>query len=366
METPKGYKVEIPKTNILDITAKETIENIIRGKKYTNVQPFSLSGNIISDTKEELLISLTNSNKLFIVIQYKSFNYQIDLRHTPKKKNWDTKKYNLEHTDPYYFCIERLIRYIKSEFDIGYKKNYKAKLTKIISTIESWISARGLNKVSEIFFDLDNDNNNVPKYNEFVSAFEFYIKNKKTKYEAQILGSSIIFMTKDKNYRMDTYQGQCAEIKSYIKNNSYDEIALMTEEWIWSEVYIDAGIEKHEFMPVLLKKWEQYWDEKYEEIQKEIGKTSHLDEFKDKSWRIILAFSEAYENCGNIIELANNFDEETLYPLAILSMLDIFNLECCLDEYCELTFYHGNEWESIDSADYSESEEIFYIKEDEY
>lgn len=137
----------------------------------------------------------------------------------------------------------------------------------------------------------------------------------------------------------------------------------MTDKWIWGEIYIDAGIEKEEFIPTLIKKWESYWYELYAKIKLEIGHTIHLDKLKERSWREFSLFTESYNDSGNIIELAYEFDESTLYPLSVLTMLSVLHLEVCLDEYCELEFFAKDEWESIDSREYSNNDEIFFIRE---
>ncbi len=361
IDTKKGYKVEIPIQNILNLDSKILLEEIISKNKSAKVLPIGLLEKI-NKNKKDIEITISYNKELLLNVKFKNYNKTISLLHKPKRKNWDFEKRELEHTDPYYFCIERLIKFIKSEFNQKYKKDSEIVLEEILSEVEQWILIDGLYKVSEIFFDLDNQKNNIPKFKQFVEAFEFHSKLEKRKYDIQILDSSIIFITKNQDFIIETDEGKKIELKSYIDNNSFDEIYLMTDEWIWGEIYIDAGIEKGKFIPTLIKKWESYWDELYQKIKQEIGHTSHLDKLKERSWREFSLFTESYNDSGNIIELAYEFDESTLYPLSVLTMLDIFNLEVCLDEYCELEFFAKDEWESIDSSEYSNSEDIFFIK----
>ena len=96
----------------------------------------------------------------------------------------------------------------------------------------------------------------------------------------QPLDESIHFHTEEDVFVMDTYPGLHARLKGYVENDSYSEIYTQTESWIWSEIYVDAGIEKHKFMPTLLSNWEKYWALKYKEIKEEVGHTDHLDEMK--------------------------------------------------------------------------------------
>lgn len=364
ISTKKGYKVEIPIQNILNLDSKTLLEEIIGKNKSASALPIALlekSNN--NNDKKDIEITISNIKELLLNIKLKNYSKTIKLLHKPKRRNWDFKKGKLEHTDPYYFCIERLIKFIKSEFNQKYKRDSEIVLEEILSKVEQWVLIDGLYKISEIFFDRDNQKTDIPKFKQFVEAFEFHSKLEKGKYDIQILDSCIIFIVKNKKFIIDTYEGKKIELKSYFNDNSFDEICTMTDEWIWEEIYIDAGIEKGKFIPALIKRWESYWDELYQKINQEIGYTSHLDKLKERSWREFSLFTESYNDSGNIIELAYEFDESRLYPLSVLTMLDIFNLEICLDEYCELEFFAKNEWESIDSSEYSNCETIFFIKE---
>ena len=135
----------------------------------------------------------------------------------------------------------------------------------------------------------------------------------------------------------------------------------MTNENIWSEIYLDAGISKAHFIPIMHNLWEEYWDDLYTRIKKEIGKTDHLDKSKEKSWRQFQIFSESYNDVGDIIKYAYALDDMEIYPLAVVSMLNLFNADVCYLEYCEYEFDTGN-WQSICVDDEDDSKPIFYIK----
>ena len=126
-----------------------------------------------------------------------------------------------------------------------------------------------------------------------------------------------------------------------------------TNENIWGEIYTDAGIEKSKFIPIMQNEWERYWRKLYKRIEDEIGHTDHLDKSKDKSWRMLKSFIDLYNDTTNIIELAYDFDEMIIYPIAVITMLRIFDPEVCYNEYCELEFDAGDEWESISLDDES-------------
>lgn len=205
----------------------------------------------------------------------------------------------------------------------------------------------------------------VPAYEDFLRAFEKYSGLKREKYKAQPLDESIHFHTEDEVYVMDTYAGLHARLKGYIERKSYDEIFTQTDSWIWGEIYIDAGIEKHKFLPVMLSKWENFWRKKYQRIKQEIGRTEHLDEMKEESWRAMQVFMECYNDAGNIIELAEEIDDMDLYPIAVSAMLNIFDADTCYGEYCEHEFERPDIWESVslgNDDDENWNGPIFFIK----
>jgi SH3-like domain-containing protein len=115
----------------------------------------------------------------------------------------------------------------------------------------------------------------------------------------------------------------------------------------------------------MLNEWEMYWENKYDNIRNSVGKTNHLDELKQQSWRQFQVFMECYNDTADIIELADNIDDMKLYPMAVLTMLHIFNAETCYEEYCKLEFEETNGWTTIclneDEDEYDSL--VFYVRE---
>lgn len=196
-------------------------------------------------------------------------------------------------------------------------------------------------------FDHENGKHGIPKYDRFIEAFEHYTGLKKGQYTVQPVGHVLIFSTEDKEYEMDCYEGKSHELKTYIDNRSYDEIYIMTNVSIWSDIYLDAGIEKMEFIPRMQSEWEIYWDDLYASIRKRVGSTSHLDDRKEKSWRQFQTYSEGYNDVGDAIRFAWELDDMVFFPLAVITMMNIFDADVCYSEYCELEFDARAEWESI-------------------
>ncbi len=316
----------------------------------------------MANKNEELKVNLKNKNGLLLEIIFKDFNHSINLIHKPKAENWDKKKLELEYTDPYCFCIEKLIKFINAEFKKVGPTTYKVSLENIISTVEKWLSEDGLNKVSEIFFNLDKAVG-VPNYLEFLGAFEQHSKLKRNKYDAQPFDNNIIFITEDASFIVDTYAGKKADLRDFIERDSYSEICDMTNEHIWGEIYTDAGIEKTEFVPRLLENWEFYWNKEYRNIEGTSIEKENVDYRKEQSWRQTSTFISMYNDTGNIIKLASDFDTSALYPIVVLTMLECFDLEICLDEYCEIEFFGSAEWEAIDTdIEDDDKKEMFFIQ----
>lgn len=111
---------------------------------------------------------------------------------------------------------------------------------------------------------------------------------------------------------------------------------------------------------------ERYWQTLYKRIKEKIGRTEHLNESREQSWRMFKTFSDLYNDTENIIELAYDFDEMILYPIAVISMMNILNPDVCCAEYCEFELDASGRWESI-CIDYESWDSlIFYIKPYEF
>jgi len=301
----------------------------------------------ISDGKERITFSL---------------EYAVD------PEEWDGKNEMLDNEDVQYYTLSELKSRLTKKYHLLKTEAKENILTLLKNEAESLMSGNGLEGISKSVFDLENKDKGVPAYDDFVKAFEKHSGLKKGEYKIQPLDELIHFHTENDEFVIDTYQGLHARLKGYVERNSYDEIYTQTESWIWSDIYIDAGIEKHKFMPVLLANWENIWLEKYRNIKERVGHTSHLDEMKASSWRGVQVFMGCYDDAGDIIELALKIDEMDLYPLCVITMLKIFNADVCYQEYCEYEFEQPEIWESIvlDDNDENYNGPYFYIKSYEF
>lgn len=290
-----------------------------------------------------------------------SLEYAVD----PKK--WDSKKEMLNDDDVHYFTLHQLKERLNKKYYALKTDGKESVLNLLKNEADSLMNGNGLEGIAKSLFDLENTNKGVPSYDEFIKAFEKYSGLKKEQYKVQPLDELIHFHTGDDVFVLDTYQGLHARLKGYVERCGYDEIYTQTESWIWREIYNDAGIEKHEFMPVMLSTWENFWNEKYKKIKERVGSTDHLDEMKARSWRGMQVFMECYDSASDIIHLAEEIDEMDLYPLSVITMLEIFDADTCYEEYCEYKFEQADGWESIflnDNDNYDGP--FFYIKSYEF
>lgn len=357
-KTTKYWKIILPFSNELINTSKTEIENISKSHKASPLYVEDYSYLVNKNRVSKPLIDIENHSNFGLQIKFNLENKPkiINLNYRPKKDEWDNNKKELKWNNPYYYLIDDIKKYALGFNGIG-------SLEKALNQIELQTKTGGINKLAEFLFDWNNGSNGIPKYSHFVEAFEYFLESEgkgRESYVLQTVGEVIYFRTGGIEYIMDTYEGKIAELKYLIDKRAYSEIYTMTNENIWSEIYLDSGIEKAHFIPVMHNLWEEYWDSLYTRIKKEVGKTNHLDKSKERSWRQFQVFSESYNDVEDIIKYAYALDDMDIYPLAVVSMMNIFDADVCYLEYCEYEFEMGD-WESI-CVDDDHNKPIFYIK----
>ncbi|MGB3467751.1 MAG: hypothetical protein WBA74_20865 [Cyclobacteriaceae bacterium] len=288
---------------------------------------------------------LSDNKELLLLIN----NEKLEFKYFPKSKDWDKENNYLDWGNSYYYVLLNLPEKLSEN-----KSNNIVELQRIIDD-------EGIEGLITRLFDDENTKKGVPTYKQFHEIINHYFGKKIIKHYLQPVGPNIHVTHDKREYIVSTYLGLIDELNSYCGLDALDEIYTMTNKNHWSNIYLDAGIEKSKFIPELLSNWERYWDKKYERIMTQIGKTGHLDSIKEKSWRQFQMFAEGYNEVGDIIEFSYELNDYDLYPLVVYSMLQIFNKDVSFQEYCELEFEYGR-WESIclDSINYSTP--VFYIK----
>jgi hypothetical protein len=365
-KTSKHWKIDIPLENTLvkdkDIILSLAKNTISKTKVPEKKKTLKKQTKVNTPDFQTCCYIKAESKDLYIDLKFKNQILSYNLLYKPGRKNWDATKSFLSWDDPYYYTLSKIIELISSEYFKA--KSIKA-LEQIIFKNVPEIN-NGIESIMEAFFNRHNQTLGIPLYLDFIEVFKMHSGLKRNQFKVQAIDHVVHFYAKEKNYEIDTYPGLKATLNDYVENDSYDEIYTETEQYIWSEIYIDAGIEKHEFIPILQRKWESYWRELYSRIRKEIGRTNHLDSLKEQSLRELNSFINLYNETPDIIKLAYDFDENCLYPLVVLTMLWIYDSEVCFGEYCEYTFFSSQEWESLCLDDDDVDSEIFFIKELEY
>ncbi len=336
---------------------------------YINI--LSLSCDIImyhfkpSDMKTTYYLNEERKKNLYCRISDGTDRVTFSLAYTVDPDNWNAKKQEVKDSDVYYFTLIDFKKYLNKRY-LDLKSEQKKDVLNILKNESVEIlDEYGIEGIARKLFDDNNGKNGLPKYDEFVLAFEKYSNLKKGSYKAETVDTVVHFHANDTIYEVDSYEGKTAFLKSVIDDKSYDDIYTMTNENIWSDIYIDAGIEKHIFLPRMLEEWEIYWNKTYEDVRKSVGKTDHLDGMKQRSWREFQIFMECYAGCDDIIKLGYDINDQDIYPISVITMLNIFDAETCYDEYCEHEFAR-NEWETISLDDENDNSPVLYIKQYEF
>lgn len=366
-KTSKHWKLNVPLNNVLNQEAKASIEALL-SHKTDDVYSGKVKDTILpqKEKQQELKFSYSiNKQKkgsLFMTIQSSSESFSFSLCYKPKNIDWDQGNAKLNWEDPYYYSLLNFEQYLLRSYKILYLDNKGKPLSRLVNTIQQYIDD-GIEKIAAFIFDHQNEASGIPKYNEFCHAFERYSGLTKNQYKTQAIDYILNFYTNNGDcFEMNTYEGKTALLKDFINRRSYDEIYTETDENIWSEIYMDIGIEKSKFVPIMFRKWEAYWADLYHEVAKEGENTNHLYEMKEASLQQLNLFFDNYNETGDIIVLAYDFDESVMYPLAVLTMVTIFGADICYEKYCELEFFTNGEWESIRSDNESETTHMFFIK----
>jgi len=276
----------------------------------------------------------------------------LDFYYNPKK-NWNQKLEKLDSDDPYYYSLKSFENFIAKEIHKD-ENNIELKALKMIGG--------NIQNLAGNLFNLENHDYEIPEYYKFIQAFENYSKFDKTKYKAIVIEGLIHLETKKKRYEIHTFESREKQIQNYIEERFYEEIHVFTSFSAWSEVYQDYGILKHQFIPIFLREWDYYWEKEYEISEKLKTQKSYIDELKNNSLRKLDKFSDLYNETDNVIDLAFDFDYESFYPIAIITMYHILGSNI-LSQYCEFEL-DSEEWIDINNytGDNWEYEPSFYLR----
>jgi hypothetical protein len=368
-KTPKNWKISIPYSNKL-VSSKHALINII-AEYEKNRMGFELLMTFLENSKkdnniveEDIFVKYCNEKEKGLICKIKRNNIVSTFELTYIPRVWDELNNSLSSEDPYYFTILDLSDYIRNKYQSLISSKPKNILKILKNEIEQIIKTGGIDEIAKMMFNFKNSELGLYSYIDFINAFEHYTGFKKGQYTASPIGQYIIFEVMQKKYQIHTDVGLVTELKYIIDNKFYEEIYTDTFPWIWSDIYLDAGILKEDFAPVILKEWEEYWEKHFYRINSLIGTAENLEKSRERSWRQVQIFLNNYDEVGDIINFAFEIDEMVLYPLAVITMLNIFDQEVCYQEYCEF-YFADKEWDYIDDVNEDDEDEVkmFYIRD---
>jgi hypothetical protein len=301
---------------------------------------------------------------LYCCISDRKHRRTFSMEYTVNEKFWDSEKGEVRNNDPYFYTLQDFKLYLLRR-SFGLETERKGNVLDVLKEEAlDLLKSSGMEGVTKNIFNICSDKFGLPKYDGYLQAFEKYTGLKNNDYRVEILDTLLHFHTDKETYEMDTYEGKTAELKDIIKSRSYLDITTLTDNGKWRKIY-DDEIPKDEFLPVMRRELEYCLEENFIKTGIFMEKNEYVEEIKKRSWEQFEIFSKRCEQ-ANIIDLAMEIDEDILYPVAVITMANIFNLDACCLEYCELEFYKGEDWKAIFMDDKFEEEDdnlpVFYSR----
>lgn len=350
------YTVE--KLNTWKRIAEDRISELIHGKHDTSSKGEYGKYKIINsdNVRFEVHYILTRNNNLSAEYIIGDEKVTIDYRYAISKSNRSEYDQEIIGDDNFYFIFKDL----EKELNYLIANDKESKAISLLVVIEELVNRKGIFGLAERVFDSNNDTNDIPYLSEFAEAADQYFGKSISRKNIIPLGSCIHVKIDSKETIIDSYEGLKSRLKSIINNESIDDLHALTEPHIWSEIYLDAGIEKHVFVPRLLARWESYWATKTFEESDEKRKLI-INSQKETSWRQLQIFIEGYIDAVDIVSFSYDLDEDLIYPMVIFVMLQIFNQDICYSEYCVFEL-EGVDWTTICLNRDTDNELYFYAK----
>jgi hypothetical protein len=307
-----------------------------------------------------------------------------------KPENWDSDDEELDLDDVHWGTLRQFKKFLVEKYEELKKEGKDELLVLLKKEAQILIKESGIMGIATNLFDYFNKGNKIPEYKDYVQAFEKFSNLKKDEFKPIIIDNKIRFQTKDgKEFDADTYEGLSVRLKSIVEKRLHTELLIESNSHIWSEIYVDGGIEKHKFLPEMLNEWKIYWNREYQQVKKEIEMIKEIEEAKESgllketvkfprtqeeileklelekkdSWKSFQVFMACYDDVADVIQLAVELDEECLFPIAVITMLHIFDAETCYSEYCDFEFCEEYDWESVLLDEEDDESPLFFFKE---
>lgn len=280
-------------------------------------------------------LSQTGHNNLYCRISKGTEKVSFPLGHTISPEDWNPARADETPAEPYYFMLTNLNNYLITKYLELKSVEPTGILAKLKTNIETIIDTSGIGSITPTVKVPSHEA--VPGYTAFLKAFERHTGLSKGDYRAIFNADSVDFQTKKGIvYTLDTYEGLTHRLRTFIKNRSYESIRKLTNVAIWCELFEDIRVEKHCLFSALPDEWELYWK----------AQPAHSDKAKAESRRKLQVFMMNYEATNNCIPLAYEIDAAILFPLVVLSLLNIYIPDSFYTNYCHIQF-SGEEWEGV-------------------
>ncbi|WP_336702988.1 hypothetical protein [Chryseobacterium indologenes] len=291
-----------------------------------------------------------------------SINFSMECKIDPEL--WNSENDKVADSDPYVFALQDFKRYLSVRYFELIKEGKENALSILMGEARDLLKNEGIEGASRRIFNKENTKYGIPPYDAYLKAFEEYTGLKREKYKVEILDFEFHFHTEKGIYEMDTYEGRIALYKNLIKRRAYFDLITLSDADKWSEIY--ENIPKKEFIPAMQKEIEYCLKENFARTGIHLEKDGNFEEKRKKLLKQFKIFIDRYES-GNAIDLACEIDEDILYPIVVITMTNIYDLDACCEEYCELEFQDEEEpWKVIFLNDNEEDLEdkslAFYIR----
>lgn len=294
-------------------------------------------------------LSQAGQNNLYCRISEGTERVSFPLGHTISPEDWNPAEKEEVRNEPYYFMLTNLNNYLTTKYLELKNVEPIGVLDKLKTNVKTIVDTSGIENLTLALKEPFSER--VPDYTLFLNAFERHTALKKGDYQATYNGEAVDVQTHDGAvYTIDTYEGLTRRLDSFVLNRMYDNIRHITNEAIWSEVFAGINVEKQRLFPILRNEWELYWE----------SQPAYSAESKAESWRSLQVFMAVYEATNECITSAYEINEAVLFPLVVLSLLNIYTPAPFYTNYCHIEF-SGEEWEGIVTDNNTDGDSTLYF-----
>lgn len=283
-----------------------------------------------------------------------SLGYNVD----PEK--FDVKRGVVKWDDQYGLTLDRFKGHLEKMHTEIKKEDKQAKLEELKKTASDYITKEGLEGIQRKFWDDHASDKSYPFYDQFIEAIEGHTGYKRDQLQVSAYDYSMTFTTPEgETFDIENDTSQFDFVDILLKERRYDEIYTMCDFKAWYEVYFGEEILRHNFIPVFLKEWEEFWRSQKDQFSDE----EWYKENKAKSWNRFQVFMNCYEP-ATAYELALNLSDIEFGPLFVLTMIQIFNKDICIQQYLDERYddVHGWGWETYELSTGSTEDDYIDFK----